>query len=87
MTDRYSRAVLTVIAVALVVIATRGQLLEVSAYAADEVRCRVEGPIEIRSFGDDLDVKFSDKIRVEVEHAFATAGTSSGSPLYIKSTD
>jgi len=87
MTDPYLRAVLTVIALALVVIATRGQLLETPAHAAEDVRCRVEGPLEIRSFSDKLEVKIVDKVRVEVEPAFATAGTSSGSPVYVKKVD
>ncbi len=86
MTDRYTRAVLTVIAIALVVIATRGQL-ETTAHAADEIRCRVEGPIEIKSFGDDLTVKLSDQLKVEVESAFSSPGSSSSSPLHVKVDD
>ena len=49
------------------------------AHASDSVPCRIEGPIEVRitNFGDDLEVKT----------AFAAPGSSSSSPLYIKSTD
>jgi hypothetical protein len=86
MTDRYTRAVLTVIAAALVIIAARGQFESV-AYAADDIKCTVEGPIEIRSFGDDLTVKIANKIKVEVDQAYASAGSSSSSPLHIKMRD
>ena len=84
MTDHYTRAVLTVIAVALVVIATRGQLFETPAHAADEIKCRVEGPIEIKGFGETLSVKITDEVKVEVDQAYSSAGSSSSSPLYIK---
>jgi len=87
MIDRYTRAVLTVIAAALVVIATRGQILETPAHAADEIRCTVEGPIEIKSFGDDLEVKVGNEVKVEIDQAYSSAGSSSSSPLYIKATD
>ena len=86
MTDRYTRTVLTVIAIALVVIAFR-DVVETPAYAATDIECRVEGPIEVKSFNDDLTVKISDQIKVEVEQAFSAPGTSSSSPLHIKAAD
>jgi hypothetical protein len=87
MSDPYLRALLTVIAMALVVIASRGSFLETPAYAGDDIRCTVEGPIEIKSFSDTLDVKIADKVRVEVDQAYASPGTSSGNPVYIRTAD
>ncbi|MBW1880464.1 MAG: hypothetical protein JRI25_11000 [Deltaproteobacteria bacterium] len=84
--DAYTRFLLTVIAIALAVIAVRG-ISPQPAWATDRLECRLEGPVEIRSFSDELDVRLRDvaePIEVKVSHAFAEPGTSTGNPLYVQ---
>lgn len=76
MVDRYTRAVLTVIAAALLLHLLRPPVP--TAHAADEVRCTVSGPLEVRL----SDVRDA----IEVKWAFGQPGSSSSSPLYVKST-
>ena len=46
------------------------------AQAADQLECKIDGPIEVRveSIGDDIEVKW----------AFSAPGSSSSSPLYVQ---
>ncbi|MCO4773541.1 MAG: hypothetical protein KDA24_26140 [Deltaproteobacteria bacterium] len=82
--DTYTRVVLTVIAAALVIIALRGVSPIPNAYAGDRLDCRIDGPIEVKGL-QDLRVTIRDT--VEVKQAFSEAGSSSSSPVYIKSVD
>ena len=83
--DLYTRAVLTLIAFALCVIAFRGVFEPVPpAHAAEEVECRFAGPLEISDFRDTLDVDIDDTVQVEVKQGFAQPGSSSSQPMYIK---
>lgn len=86
MSDPYARVLLTVIAVALALIAAH-QWLMPTALATDTMSCRIEGPIEVRSFGDDLDVTLrgTPQLEVEIDWDYSAPGHSSSSPLYIKS--
>lgn len=74
MIDRYTKVVLTVIAVALVGIALRGSVPV--AQAAEDVRCTVEGPLDVRvrAFDDDIELKWG----------FSQPGSSSSSPLHVR---
>lgn len=75
MTDRYTRAVLTIIAAALVVIALRGLgSPESTARAADTVECHFSGPVEISRING----------KVELEQAYGQPGSSSSYPVYVK---
>ncbi len=77
MSDTYTRFVLTIIALALVVIAARGLPSPVSvAHATDVVPCRIDGPLEIRGIGG--------QVKVELEQAYGEPGSSSSNPLYVK---
>ncbi len=84
--DTYTRFILTIIAAALVVIAFRGTGATVipEAYAADRLDCRIDGPVEIKGLRD-LRVTIDDP--VEIKQAFSEAGSSSGSPMYVKTVD
>ncbi len=83
--DTYTKVVLTVIAVALSVIALRGFHPVSPAQAADTLECEVKGPMEIR--GSITIEDFRDKLEVEVEQGYAEAGSSTSSPLYVKDVD
>lgn len=83
--DTYTKAVLTVIAIALSVIALRGLQPIAPAHAADSIECEVRGPMEIK--GSITIEDFRDKLEVEVEQGYAEAGSSSSSPLYVKDVD
>lgn len=74
MSDRYTQAVLTVIAVALVLHLLRPPLPV--AHAADAVRCTFAGPIEVKltDIGD----------KVEVQWGFGQPGSNGSNPLYTK---
>lgn len=75
MTDPYTRAVLTIIALALCVIALRGLSPVPVAHAAEVTECRFSGPLEISRIGG----------TVEIEQAYGQPGSSSGHPIYVKS--
>ena len=77
--DRYTRFLLTVIAIALTVIAARGISPVAPAYAADTIECRFDGPLTIGDFRDQLDVR--------VEQKSYQPGSSSGNPLYVRTVD
>ena len=68
MLDRYTKIVLTVIAVALSLIAVRGLFDATPARASGEERCRIVGPVEVR-------VTQMPEWKV---------GTWSGRPFYVK---
>ena len=72
--DRTSKLLLALVALGLFANALRPE-----AHAADTVPCRVEGPIDIRitSIQDDI----------EVEWGFSQPGSSSSSPMYVKTTN
>jgi hypothetical protein len=81
--DNYTKLILTVIAVALCVIAVRGLNPVPVAHASSDLECTVDGPMEIKgsisisSFGDDLEIK----------QGYSTPGSSSSSPVYTKIVD
>ena len=75
--DPWTRICLTVIAAALALLALEPLVPE--ARAADELKCRIEGPLEVRSIGG--------TVKVEVDSAFSSPGSSSGSPLHVKVQD
>jgi hypothetical protein len=76
-TDPYTRVVLTVIAVALSVIALRGLPLPIpDAQAAETIECRFSDAVRIESFRDALTVK--------LDAQYDQPGVSSGRPLYVK---
>ena len=83
--DTYTKLVLTVIALALCVIAFRGFEPIAPAHAADSIECEVKGPMEIK--GSIAIRSFDDNLDVEIEQAYNEAGSSSGSPLYVKEID
>jgi hypothetical protein len=70
--DTYTRVVLTVIAVALVIIALRGVSPIPVAHAAETMDCRFDGPLQIR-----------DEIKVKLD-SYGLPGSSSSSPMYVK---
>ena len=72
MSDPFTRALLTVIALALVVLALRGT----PAQAVDPVICRVEGPIEVRVAGT-----------VETQAKYGAPGSSTSYPLHVRHAD
>lgn len=74
MTDTYTRILLTVIAVALCVIALRGTSPVPAAHAAEVMECRFSGPLEISRING----------KVQLEAAHGEAGSSSSYPLYVK---
>jgi hypothetical protein len=77
MLDMYTKTVLTIIALSLMMIALRGPSgLIAPAYAFEKIECRLDGPIKIGSFDDHLEVK--------VSQDFSEAGTSSSRPLYVQ---
>ena len=81
---RRRRTAITVIAVALAAIAAH-QWLMPTALATDTMACRIEGPIEIRSFNDDLEVRIRDNVDVEIDWDSTAPGTSSSYPIHIES--
>ena len=83
--DTYTKVVLTVIAAALVTIALRGVSPIPEAHAADRLDCRIDGPVEVRGFPDTFRVRITDS--VEIKQGFSEAGSSSSSPLYVRSVD
>ena len=86
MTDRYSRFMLTVIALSLAVIAVKGLGSPVSvAHAADRLDCRIDGPIEIRSIGEIRSIR--GEVDVEIKQAHAQPGTSSSYPVHVRQVD
>ena len=86
MTDAYTRAVLTVIAAALVVIALRGLGSPIAtAHAGETLDCRVSGQVEIR--GPVRIESIGGSSKVQIEQAYGEAGSSSGNPLYVKNLD
>ena len=72
--DRFTRACLAVIAVSLMVIAER-PIVPV-AHASSDLECTLEGPMTIRSIDS--------TIKVQVDAAFSSPGSSSSSPLYVE---
>ncbi len=86
--DLYTRAVLTIIAASLAVIAVRGLASPVSpAHAAEEISCRFGNALEISSFRDDLQVTIDRPLTVEVKQAFNQPGSSRGTPVYVQMVD
>ncbi|MEZ4319894.1 MAG: hypothetical protein R3F61_20455 [Myxococcota bacterium] len=90
-TDRYTRAVLTVIAAALSIIALRGLSPIPAAWATETMECRFGSPVELRSGAqirvtDTVQVRMSDEVKVRVE-SYGAPGSSSSSPLYVKQID
>ena len=71
--DTWTKTCLTLIAIALLVIAFRPSFPV--AHAAEEMRCTIDGPLEIKSFGDELEVK--------VNAAFSSPGSSASAPMYV----
>jgi hypothetical protein len=80
-TDRYTRAVLTIIALALVAIAVQLGGVVPSAHADGVQVVRLDGPVEVRP----VEIRrISDAVDVELKHAFSAAGSSRGTPLYVE---
>ncbi len=83
--DTYTRIILTVIAAALVLIALRGSNEVITpAHAAEDISCSFSNALEISDFRDKLNVAIEEPLEVEVKQSFGHAGSSSGSPFYIK---
>jgi len=78
MTDRTTRLFLGVIAVSLATIALRGFSPVPAAHASD-MECVIKGPLEIRSIGGE--------VKVKMEQAYGTPGSSSSSPIHVRSVD
>lgn len=79
MTDRTSRVFLGIIALSLATIALRGSSPVPAAHAADTMECVIKGPLEIRSIGGE--------VKVKMEQAYGTPGSSSGYPMHIRTSD
>ena len=77
--DPWTKACLTVIALALLVIALRPIVPVAHAQ---------EGPMKCEITGGTLDIgKFDDELRVKVEAAFGSPGSSRSQPHYVKIED
>lgn len=84
--DTYTRVVLTVIAAALVVIAARGLSPVSVAQAAEDIACTFSNGVTVSDFRDSIDVEL-DTVSVKVEQGFNQPGSSSSTPLYVKSVN
>jgi hypothetical protein len=73
-TDRFTRACLGVIALSLAVLAF--QPMVPTAHAAEDIRCSFDGPLEIK--------RINGTVKVEVDSAFSSPGSSSSSPLHVQ---
>lgn len=84
--DPYTRAVLSVIALALAALAARAWI---EPAWAQSMECRVAGPIEIRDFGDTLEVRLTGwPGPIDTRpYSTSTPGSSSGYPFYVRQSD
>lgn len=77
-TDRYTRFVLTIIAIALVAQAARGWQPIRSAWAAETLRCeianevKVTGKLELDTFNRPVRVDIDDVVKVKVDDVVKT---------------
>lgn len=82
--DTWTRAVLTVIAASLALLAAHAWLGNPAL--ADDMECHIDGPIKIDSFGQPIEVRIDNQpLQVETQpHSSSTPGSSSSFPLYVK---
>jgi hypothetical protein len=82
--DAYTRAVLTVIAASLALLAVHAWIA--TPALADDMTCHIDGPIRIDSFGQPIEVRIDNQpVQVETQpHSSSNPGSSSVYPLYVK---
>ena len=73
-TDRFTRTCLGVIALSLAILAFKP--IVPTAYAAEEISCSFDGPLEIK--------RINGTVKVEVDSAYSSPGSSASSPLYVR---
>ena len=78
--DAYTKAVLSLIAVSLALLAARAW---VEPAWAQSMECRIDGPIEIRDFADTLEVRVTSPLEIR-PYSASEPGSSSAWPLYVK---